>query len=351
MKQLSLIFLLVLSLFLFFGCTSSQLETKNLDSSLVGTWIASSAGTEYLLKFDINGNWEVKQTSFGNSPEIISGTYYTKNNILYSHSDNASYGGHDQQETYFVDENTLRLKVYPEDLSVEEITYIKVTNVNQILFIGDPSLGEKIVVDEKYSYDINSATSLFNATYEDLQFYKVIILDQSKSNEKSVSVALSDSLQNYVQKGGKLIIVLNSAIYSSVSAPGYTAVDAIGWLATLGKLSPAYCGSDQQGIPSCKEGNEVNVLGRIFRQDYDHPIMQGIEIFPMPQDYPLSLTTLSITADAGAKTLAYIKSENTPLTYPAILEKKGIMGDVIYFNYDPGLTKDIFENTLAYLIK
>ncbi len=223
----------------------------------------------------------------------------------------------------------------------------------QVLVIGTPSLGEKTSLDN-LNYFLNwtsrDAASFGNAASETLQQYDIVMLDQSQSNDKSISVALSDSIQKYVQKGGKLIIVMNSAIYSSVGFQGYTAADAIGWQATLNKISPAYCGADQQGVPSCKEGNEINVLGRIWRQDYDHPIMQGIETAPAVGDAPFRLTTLPITADAGAKTIAYIKSENTPQTYPAILEKKAFpMGTVIYFNYDPGFTQTILKNTIYYL--
>lgn len=223
----------------------------------------------------------------------------------------------------------------------------------QVLVIGTPSLGEKTALDNLNSFlnwTSRDAASFGNAASETLQQYDIIMLDQSQSNDKSISVALSDSIQKYVQKGGKLIIVMNSAIYSSVGFQGYTAADAIGWQATLNKTSPAYCGADHLGVPSCKEGQEINVAGRIWRQDYDHPIMQGIEVAPAMGDAPFRLTTLPITADAGAKTIAYIKSENTPQTYPAILEKKAFpMGTVIYFNYDPGFTTTILTNTINYL--
>jgi hypothetical protein len=223
----------------------------------------------------------------------------------------------------------------------------------QVLFIGTPSLGEKTALDNLnyfLNYTSREASSFGNAAAETLQQYDIVILDQSNSNDKSVSVALSESIQNYVRKGGKLIIVMNSAIYSSVGFQGYTAADAIGWQATLGKISPAYCGADHLGVPTCKEGQEINLLGRIWRQDFDHPIMQGIEVAPAIGDAPFRLTALPITADAGAKTIAYMKAENTPQTFPAILEKKSFpMGTVIYFNYDPGYTQTILKNTIDYL--
>ena len=62
------------------------------------------------------------------------------------------------------------------------------------------------------------------------------------------------------------------------------------------------------------------------------------------------MTTLSIQANQGATTIAYIKAENTPQSFPAILEKKNFpLGNIIYFNYDAGLTMNVFKNTIMYL--
>jgi outer membrane biogenesis lipoprotein LolB len=350
MKRLSLIFLLILSLFLFFGCTSLQSETKNYDSSLVGTWLASSSGIDYLLRFDADGNWKIKQISSGDSA-TMAGTYFTNDDILYLQSNDEFQIMKHQQNIYVVDGNTLKLRAYYEDSLIEEMVYTKIKNFNQVLFLGQPSSEEKIIVSEKYSYDVSSANSFFNATYDDLRFYELIILDQSSSSEKSISMALGESIQKYVQNGGKLIVVMNSAIYSNNESEDY--IDSIGWQATLGGISPAYCGLNIGGVPTCKEGNEISVSGRIWNQDSTHLIMQGIEVVPIVGSDPIKLTTFSVTADAGAKTIAYIKAENKNQTFPAIIEKKPSVssGVVIYFNYNPVLTKEILENTLNYLIK
>lgn len=223
----------------------------------------------------------------------------------------------------------------------------------QVLVIGEPSLGERVALDNLsgfLNYRTRAADSFGNASSEELFQYDIIMFDQSNSSDKSVTVALGDALQKYIAKGGKLIMVMNSGIYQSVGFNGYTASDVIGWKATFGNIVPAECVASHDGVPSCREGQEQSVIGRVWQQDFDHPIMQGIEVAPPIGDAPQALKTLAIQADAGAKTIAYIKAENTPQTFPAILEKKNFpMGTVIYFNYDPGMTPGILKNTIYYL--
>ncbi|MFA6064441.1 MAG: hypothetical protein WCW44_03490 [archaeon] len=223
----------------------------------------------------------------------------------------------------------------------------------QVLFIGEPSLGERVVMDNLsyfLTYRTRAADSFGNASSEELQQYDIVFLDQSNSSNKSVTVALGDAIQKYVAKGGKLVVVLNSGIYQSVGFNGYTASDVLGWKATFGKIIPADCTAGHDGVPSCSESNQQSVVGRVWQQDYEHPIMQGIEVAPPMGEAPKSMVVLPIQADEGAKTIAYIKAENTPKSYPAILEKKHFpMGTVIYFNYDPGMTPGILTNTINYL--
>ena len=224
----------------------------------------------------------------------------------------------------------------------------------QVLFVGEPSLGEKTTLDNLsyfLTYRVRDAGSFGNAAVEEFSQYDIVIFDQfSNSINKSITVALGDALQKYVAKGGKIIFVGNSGIYQSVGYQGYTAADVVGWKATLGTIVPADCVPGKDGIPTCKEGQEVSVVGRLWRQDFDHPIMRGFETAPAIGDAPLRLTTTEVQADTGARVIAYIKSESTPQTYTGILEKKHFpTGDVVYFNYDPGMTIGILTNTINYL--
>jgi len=236
---------------------------------------------------------------------------------------------------------------------VIEIPFLPTGNSHvQLLFIGEPSFEEKVVLDNLgyfLTYRIRDASTFGNSASEELQQYDIIILDQTRT-QKSVTVSLGEAVQKYVQKGGKLMVVLNSGVYQSVGLAGATAVDAIGWKANFGDIVPAECVLGSDSVPVCEEGREKTVVGRIYRQDYDHPIMRGVEIAPPMNLTPYTLKTLEIQAAQGGKTIAYIKAENTPQSFPAIIEKKNFpLGDVIYFNYDPGMTPNIFKDTIMYM--
>jgi uncharacterized membrane protein len=221
-----------------------------------------------------------------------------------------------------------------------------------ILFVGQPSMGEKVVMDNlKYmlDYRVRDASSFGNSASEELSQYDIVILDQSMT-EKSVTVSLGEAIQDYVKKGGKLIVVKNSGIYQSVGFGGAVSTDVVGWKATFGDILPVECVLGSDNVPTCQEGRDVFVAGRVRRQNFDHPIMKGIEITPPAGQAPYTLQVFDIQANQGAKTVAYVDSEATPRTYPAILEKKSFpFGTVVYFNYDPGLTPGILTNTIKYL--
>ncbi len=223
----------------------------------------------------------------------------------------------------------------------------------QVLIIGEPSLGERVVLDNlsyTLTYRIRDAASFGNAAAEELNQYDLVILDQSIVSDKSVTVALAEAIQKYVQKGGNMIVVQNSGIYQSVGFAGLTAKDVVGWKASFGKIIPVECVLGSDNVPTCAEGRQISVVGRIYQQDFDHPIMNGIPMSPPAGDVPYALSTFAVQADEGAKTIAYIKAENTPQSYPAIVEKKNFpFGSVVYFNYDPGLTMGVFKNTIFYL--
>lgn len=222
----------------------------------------------------------------------------------------------------------------------------------QVLFIGQPSLGEKVVMDNlsyMSTYRVRDAASFGNGASEELSQYDLVILDQS-TGDKSVTVALGEAVQEYVTKGGKLIVVSNSGIYQSVGFAGYTSTDVVGWKASFDDIIPVECVLGPDSVPVCDQGQEINVVGRIRRQDYDHPIMNGIELSPPVTQAPYSMAVLDVQASEGAKTVAYIQSESTPKSYPAIVEKKSFpFGTVVFFNYDPGLTPGVLTNTIKYL--
>jgi hypothetical protein len=127
-------------------------------------------------------------------------------------------------------------------------------------------------------------------------------------------------------------------------------MDVVGWKATFGDIIPADCPLDQDMVPTCQDSKAQTVVGRVWRQDIDHPIMAGIALTPPGDRPPYSAVVYPVQASSGAKTIAFIKGEAVPKAYPAIIEKKSFpLGKVVYFNYDPGLSPGIFRNTLEYL--
>ncbi len=228
-------------------------------------------------------------------------------------------------------------------LGFVDLPFISKQGPVNMLVIGSPSIQTQEILDEDRDlvvYTIRPAQSLTANPGEALGEYDVVMLDQSAQFDKTIPRVLGEALQNYVTKGGKLIVVANSGI-ARVGAP-----DVIGWKASLGDVVPVECTRLPNGTPSCQQS--VFVRGEIWRQDFDHPIMRGIELVPALPELPLlELETFEVSETGN--TVAFIKSADTPQWYPAIVEKRLVLGKSVYFNYNPGLTRGIFEATLAYL--
>ena len=110
---------------------------------------------------------------------------------------------------------------------------------------------------------------------------------------------------------------------------------------------PVKCDRTVGDLPSCTV--PISLTGRVFRQDFSHQIMIGIEKAPIEFEPPIFATTYAVTQTDGANQIAYIQDEINSSYYPAIVEKGFVLGKVIYFNYDPSLTRQIFTNTIKYL--
>jgi len=367
MKKTIIILIILLLVGLLFGCTEIDndpdgppIQITKYNPALTGTWINQQSNYTNEFIFDGKGNFETA-TNYETARDVIQGKYQTQDNLIIL--TNFSNLANDRNMKYLIDRNELTVtplnKSKPLTFTKKGTTSIDIDppnqdiNFAQVLVIGIPSTGERVVLDNLsylLTYQTRDATSFDNNVSNELQQYDIVILDQSISSDKSVTVSLGEAIQKYVDKGGKLILVMNSGVRQSVGFGSTTTIDAIGWKANFGNTMPAECVLNQTGKPSCEKGQEISSIGRIYRQDYDHPIMLGTEVSPALNEAPYAMTTLAVQANEGAKTIAYIKAENTPQTYPAILEKKNFpLGNVIYFNYDPGLTPSVFKNTIMYL--
>jgi len=233
------------------------------------------------------------------------------------------------------------------------IPFLGGTEQVQVLVIGQPSVDLLADLDNQRDlvyYRVKDASDLDAAPQEQLAQYDLVLLDQhlgATPYDKSVSRTLGEALENYVRTGGKMIVVMDSGIFRSGGIYGTgVAADVIGWKATFGDIIPVECDLGPNDIPTCKQ--PIMTTGKIYRLDYDHPIMEGIEIAPADPRYgPLSMITFDVKP-IGSQ-VAYIKHIATASNYPAIVEKKLLIGKVIYFNYDPAMTPGIWQNTLEYL--
>ncbi len=245
-----------------------------------------------------------------------------------------------------------------------DLPFLNNSDKLNVLVIGQPEPSLLTVLNENRDFlvfqQINP-TALDVSPSEQLAQYDLVILDQHVfSNSDRYAHALSrqtgEALEKYVNNGGKLIVIMNSGIYKSGGISGRgVARDVVGWKAILGDIVPVVCGKTLNGEPSCTQ--PITVVGRIYRVNYNHPIMEGIEVAPAnPSDPPYTLITFDVSA-ANGETIAYIKADASSdikgigggATYPAIVEKKSLLGKCIYFNYNPGLTPTIFAKTLKYL--
>ncbi|HIH09137.1 MAG TPA: hypothetical protein HA254_00540 [Candidatus Diapherotrites archaeon] len=213
----------------------------------------------------------------------------------------------------------------------------------RVLIIGQTS---QEVIDilndnrDRYEYQIKTTQTLERNPVEQLATYKIVMLDQSEEANKEVSKKLGEAIQRFVKNGGKFILVKDSGIRRPDT------FDVIGWKNTFGDVVPVECDRVENNQPTCT--NRYIVSGKLYREDERHPILKGIEIFPAD---PLRNATFeSFDVSVSGKEIAYIQSGGIDKkTFPAVVEKNLVIGKSIYFNYNPGITRGIFESTLEYL--
>ncbi len=234
-----------------------------------------------------------------------------------------------------------------------EIPFLGGSEQVQMLVIGQPSIDLLADLDNQRDlvyYRVKNASDLDMAPQQQLAQYDIVLLDQhlgATPYEKSVSRTLGEAIENYVRTGGKLIVVMDSGIYRSGGIYGTgVAADVIGWRATFGDIIPVECSLEANDIPSCKQ--PIATMARIHMIDFDHKIMEGIEVAPADPRYgPLSIITFNVRPTGNH--IAQIKHIATASNYPGIVEKRLLIGKAIYFNYDPAITPGIWQNTLEYL--
>jgi len=233
------------------------------------------------------------------------------------------------------------------------IPFLGAAEPMQVLVIGNPSPDLSIILDQDKDlvwYRVKDPAALSINPSEQLAQYDLVILDQHLGGslyEKSISRTLGEGLENYVRTGGKLVTIMDSGIYRSGGIYGTgVATDVVGWKATFGDIIPVECDLGKGDMPTCSA--PIALTGKVYREDFDNKIMEGIEVAPADPRYPpLNIITFDVKPQGNQ--VAYLKNVVTPSYYPAIVEKRLVIGKSIYFNYDPSLTPGIWENTLEYL--
>ncbi|MFH0715143.1 MAG: hypothetical protein V1847_05370 [Candidatus Diapherotrites archaeon] len=225
-------------------------------------------------------------------------------------------------------------------------------NPASVLIIGTPTTATMKVLNESKDLanpvTIKTETALEHNPEAYLANYDIVILDQEAQASKEVSRQLGEAIQNYVSKGGKLIVVKNSGIFRPAAA------DVLGWTANFGNIVPVECTTQgMSNTPSCLDSAAVPVRGKLYpgANGFNHPIMQGYQdgVPSMPGTTLSVMNIFDVTLAPGAQEVAYLQDERNNAYYPAIVESPQLVGKSLYFNYDPGATPGIFQATLDYL--
>lgn len=219
-----------------------------------------------------------------------------------------------------------------------------------LLVIGTPSRYTMDVLntnkDLVQPLTIKSAEALERNPEAYLAQYDIVMLDQSAQASKEVSRVLGEAIQKYVAAGGKFILVMDSGIRRP-NAP-----DILGWKASFESIVPVDCSYiGLTNTPSCTQ--KVSVAGHIYpgAVGVKHEIMRGIE--QVPADPGVILRNVQVfDVTITGNEIAYFEDARTHKFYPAIVEAAGastIIGKSLYFNYDPGITPGLLQETIDYL--
>lgn len=226
-----------------------------------------------------------------------------------------------------------------------EIPFITPEGPVDMLVIGSPSLDTASVLDNAKNLVqyrvIEDPNALRTNSEEKLAQYDIVMLDQSNKMQKMLPSTVGEALDDFVKKGGKLIVIKNSGIYNP-EAP-----ELVGWMANFGSdIVPVECVRTKENYPSCTVSR--NVTSVLERADFDHEIMMGIEQVPATMDMGYLYLEVFPVALNGHE-IATIRDVQSTKYFVGIAEKRLLLGKSLYFNYDPGKTPGIFRNTLKYL--
>lgn len=174
--------------------------------------------------------------------------------------------------------------------------------------------------------------------------YDVVIIDQSQSSSKSIPIALADALKSYVNSGGKLIIVADSA-YRLTGRP-----DAYGWISVFGStLAPVDCQMNRDRTRACEY--PILIRGVLEKVDFENKALEMVpEQIPATANDGSSLPFTVYDVDRLGDELMYIQDVAPGgKTYAGVVVKSAWAGKVGYFNYNEiGMTPQVVDAILRH---
>jgi len=189
-------------------------------------------------------------------------------------------------------------------------------------------------------YDLKTTQDIDRNPTEQISNYDIVMLDQSEQTSKEVTKKLGEAIRNFVKNGGSFIVVKDSGTRRPDT------VDVTGWKNTFGDIIPVECDRTLNNQITCT--NRILVQGKLLKQAEEHPIMKGVDQYPLKENSKATFETFDVALNG--KEIAYIQSSGIDKkSFVGIAEKNLVIGKSIYFNYNPGKTRGIFEATLDYL--
>ncbi|HOZ35438.1 MAG TPA: hypothetical protein PLK55_00430 [archaeon] len=237
------------------------------------------------------------------------------------------------------------LIIFKTNILASGLDIFGTTQGAKILILGAPSPEFRNILTDQENKDIIKESrfmtldSIDHNPEERIKDYDIIILDQSMQADKTITRRTGEAITNYVKKGGKLIVVLNSGI----KRPGDTSV--LGWQANFGGIVPVNC-YNSGGTPSCLSQRDLQ--GTLYVVKEDHPIVKGITQVPAVETSG-TIRTQTFDVSIDGTEIAYLEDSRTNKTYTGIVEEPLLMGKVIYFNFNPAISKAIVIKTIQYL--
>lgn len=216
----------------------------------------------------------------------------------------------------------------------------------EILVLGSPSDATRAMLSDIQAEGALDISYVIKESFDDLkrspdrsiEKYDIIMIDQTASPSKSLPIQLGSAIEKKVKAGGKLIVVRNSGTTTEYQTTTFEYL--------FGNIIPVSCGATDIMFPCSLP---LVIHGRIYKQDYQNPWLEGIEAIPSMEKPETTFTCYNLQVKSGAKVIAYLEDRNHPQVGvpPALVENTvGLNGKVLWINFDPSQARAVFIKIL-----